>query len=118
MPATDLLPDERVLADAFAAQLGPIETWFDGTFGLRPVGDSRRIRLASTFIHDVGLLRAPVRTRIVGAVALAFARCRQVVRARLSGARTLRGSRLADVDLLELQIDEGPWSPAGEIRAA
>jgi hypothetical protein len=34
------------------------------------------------------------------------------VRARLTGARTLRGSRLADVDLLELRVDDGPWVPA------
>jgi hypothetical protein len=117
MPAA-LLPDERLLAAAFATQLGPIETWFDGTFGLRPAGDRRGIRLESALIHDVGELRAPERTLIVAAVAAAFSSCQDGVRARLTGARTLRGARLADVDLLELRVDDGPWVPAGEIRAA
>jgi hypothetical protein len=112
MPSTCVLPDEQILADAFATQLGPMETWFDGTFGLRPAGDRRGIRLESAFIHDVGELRAPARTLIVAAVAAAFTRSHDGVRARLTGARTLRGSRLADVDLLELRIDDGPWVPA------
>jgi hypothetical protein len=117
MQAT-LLPDERLVLEAFEDQLGPIEHWYDGTLKLRPVGDERRIELETAFIHEVGRLRTAPCALIVSAVITAFARCEASVRARLSGARRLRGLQLTDVDLLELRIDEGPWLPAGEVRAA
>jgi len=118
MPAAALLPDERVVLDAFADQLGPIEHWYDGTLGLRPAGDRRRIRLENSVVHEAAQLRSPARAQIAAAVLAAFATCQDTVRARLIGARTLRASQLADVDVLELRVDEGPWAPAGEIRAA
>jgi len=117
MQAT-LLPDERLVLRAFEDQLGPIEHWYDGTLKLRPAGDARRIELETAFVHEVGRLRSAPCAQIVCAVIAAFARCEVSVRARLSGARRLRGLQLADTDLLELRLDDGPWLPAGEVRAA
>lgn len=117
MQAT-LLPDERLVLQAFEDQLGPIEHWYDGTLKLRPVRDGRRIELETAFVHEVGRLRPGPRAATVSAVTSAFARCEASVRARLPGALRLRGLQLTDVDLLELRIDNGPWLPAGEVRAA
>lgn len=113
-----LLPEERLVLAAFEAEVGPIEHWYDGTLKLRPVGDARRIELESEFVHEVGRLRATPQQQIVVAVAAAFAHCDLSVRARLSGARSLRGRQLADVDVLEVRIDQRPWLLAGEVRAA
>jgi hypothetical protein len=110
-----LLPDERLVLQGFENQLGPIEHWYDGTFKLRSAGDERRIELETAFVHEVGHLRSAPRAQLVSAVIAAFTHCDASVRARLSGARRLQ---LADIDLLELRIDDGPWLPAGEVRAA
>ena len=118
MPAPALLPDERLVADAFAAHLGPIETWFDGTFGLRPAGDRRRIRLETSFLYEVARLRPAVRDRIVAAVVAAFTTCQHTVIARLVGGRTLRADQVVDVDVLDLRLDDAPWATVGEIPAA
>ena len=115
---TALVRDERLIADAFAAQLGPLETWYDGTFGLRPAGDRRGIRLENSVVHEAAQLRPPARARIAAAIVAAFTTCRHTVRVRLIGARTLRASQLADLDVLEVRVDEGPWAPVGEVRAA
>jgi hypothetical protein len=117
MQAT-LLPDELLVLRTFEDQLGPIEYWYDGTLKLRPAGDARRIELETAFFHEVSRLRTAPRALIVSAVISAFAGCEASVRARLSGSRRLRGLQLADVDLLELRIDEGSWLQAGEVRAA
>ena len=117
MQATHL-PDERLVLQAFEDQLGPIEHWYDGTLKLRRAGrDERRIELETAFVHEVGRLRTAPCAQIVAAVIAAFTRCETSLRARLSGARRLRGLQLTDVDLLELRIDEAPWLPAGEVRA-
>jgi hypothetical protein len=113
-----LLPDERLVLQAFDEQLGPIDHWSDGTFKLRPASDERRIELETTFVHEVGRLRTASSAQIVTAVIQTFARCKTSVRARLSGASRLRGSQLTDIDLLELRVDAGPWLAAGEVRAA
>ena len=112
------LPDERLVLQAFEAQLGPIHNWYDGTLKLHPASDERRIELETAFVHEVGRLRSEPRALIVGVVIASFTACQASVRARLSGARRLRGLQLTDVDLLELRIDGGPWLPAGEVRAA
>lgn len=112
------VPDERLVADAFAVRLGPIETWFDGTFGLRPAGDRRRIRLETSFLYEVARLRPAVRDGIVAAVVTAFMACQHTVVARLVGGRALRASELVDVDGLDLRLDDAPWATAGEIHAA
>jgi hypothetical protein len=69
-----LLPDERLVLQAFEDQLGPVENWYDGTLKLRPTGDEQRIELETVFVHEVGRLRSTARTLIVNAVITAFAR--------------------------------------------
>ncbi len=113
-----LLPDESLVLHNFESQFGSIEHWYDGTLKFRPTGDKRRIELETTFVHEFGGLRATPRAHLINAVINAFARCDESVRARLSGVRRLRGLQHADVDLLELRTDDGPWLLAGEIRAA
>jgi hypothetical protein len=102
------LPDELIVLRAFEDQLGPIEHWYDGTLKLRPAGDPRRIELETAFVDEVGRLRSAPSAQMVSVVISAFASCETSVRARLSGARRLRGLQLTDTDLLELRVDGAP----------
>jgi len=85
---------------------------------VRPATEQRRIRLENELIYAVGHLRSIARARVAAVIVRAFRTCEHSVSARLDGAQRLRGTRVADVDLLELRVDDEPWTPAGDFRAA